>query len=551
MQQNAWLQDCLSLRKPIADVAHGISPNSLTNKDEQDIMVHLVQQYFENSADRFPDKIAVECGDDNISYEALDKISNGLAHYLIAQGAKRGAYVPIFIEKNVSAFKAMLGILKADCAYVPLDTTSPGTRLLAILERLDAGYVMVDNKSESVIKAILEEAGSAVQVINVETAPLSDTSRREYKNISVDMAYVIFTSGSTGVPKGVMISHFMIVDYIDFCVDLYDITEADVVSQHAPLYFDNSVLDIYCAWSAGATLQLVYDELNVVIPKLASWLRDKQISIFLAVPSVLAMLLKSRRMQPDMLPNMRHVIFSGEVIQPEIIAKWMDLYPHAQYTNMYGPTEITVDCTFHRILEAPRAEDGSVPIGKARPNMECFVRLDSGELSQEPGAEGELLIRGLAVGYGYLHEDEKTRKVFIQNPQHNVYHDPMYCSGDNVRLDDDGNIIFQGRIDFQIKYHGNRIELGEIEAALAGLDMVGEAVVVFHDSPNPDEQAIGALITQFGDNDAPDFLDTVRAEVSKLIPDYMVPTRLEVTTEDLPLTPNGKYDRKAVLATLF
>jgi amino acid adenylation domain-containing protein len=538
-------------RKPIADVARGISPNSLTNKDEQDIMVHLVQQYFENSADRFPDKIAVECGDDNISYEALDKISNGLAHYLIAQGAKRGAYVPIFIEKNVSAFKAMLGILKADCAYVPLDTTSPGTRLLAILERLDAGYVMVDNKSESVIKAILEEAGSAVQVINVETAPLSDTSRREYKNISVDMAYVIFTSGSTGVPKGVMISHFMIVDYIDFCVDLYDITEADVVSQHAPLYFDNSVLDIYCAWSAGATLQLVYDELNVVIPKLASWLRDKQISIFLAVPSVLAMLLKSRRMQPDMLPNMRHVIFSGEVIQPEIIAKWMDLYPHAQYTNMYGPTEITVDCTFHRILEAPRAEHGSVPIGKARPNMECFVRLDSGELSQEPGAEGELLIRGLAVGYGYLHEDEKTRKVFIQNPQHNVYHDPMYCSGDNVRLDDDGNIIFQGRIDFQIKYHGNRIELGEIEAALAGLDMVGEAVVVFHDSPNPDEQAIGALITQFGDNDAPDFLDTVRAEVSKLIPDYMVPTRLEVTTEDLPLTPNGKYDRKAVLATLF
>ena len=171
-------------------------------------MVHLVQQYFEKSADRFPDKIAVECGDDNISYEALDKISNGLAHLLIAQGAQRGAYVPIFIDKNVSAFKAMLGILKADCAYVPLDTTSPGSRIIAILERLDAGYIMVDNNSEPVLKAILEEAGSDVQVINVETAPITDTSRREYKNISVDMAYVIFTSGSTGVPKGVMISHF-------------------------------------------------------------------------------------------------------------------------------------------------------------------------------------------------------------------------------------------------------------------------------------------------------------------------------------------------------
>jgi len=514
-------------------------------------MVHLVQQYFEKNADRFPDKIAVECGDDNISYEALDKISNGLAHHLIAQGAERGAFVPIFIDKNVSAFKAMLGILKADCAYVPLDTTSPGARVLAILDRLEAGYIMVDGQTEPVMKAILAEAGSNVQVINVEDAPITDTSRRVYKNISVDMAYVIFTSGSTGVPKGVMISHFMIVDYIDFCVDLYDITDSDVVAQHAPLYFDNSVLDIYCAFSAGATLQLVYDELNVLIPKLASWLRIKEVSVFLAVPSVLTMLLKSRRMKADMLPNLRHVIFSGEVIQPEIISQWMELYPHAQYTNMYGPTEITVDCTFHPILKAPNADEGSVPIGLARPNMEMFVRLESGELSQEPGAEGELLCRGLAVGYGYLYEEEKTNEVFIQNPRHNTYHDPMYCSGDKVRLADDGNIIFLGRIDFQIKYHGNRIELGEIEAALAGLDRVGEAVVVFRDSGNPDEQAIGALISNVTDDDADTFLNKVRAEVGELIPDYMVPTVIEITAEDFPLTPNGKYDRKTVLGTLF
>ncbi len=514
-------------------------------------MVHLVQQYFENSVDKFPNKIAVGCGDDEITYAALDKASNGLAHYLIDQGAERGQLIPIFIEKNISAFKAFLGILKADCAYVPLDSTTPAARILQIIERCESRYIMVDNKSEATMRQYLDDAGSSVQIINVETAPISNTARRQYANISIDMAYVIFTSGSTGVPKGVMIGHFQIVDYIDFCVDLYDITDADVVSQHAPLYFDNSVLDIYCAFSAGATLQLVYDELNAIIPKLASWLRDKKISVFLAVPSVLTMLLKSRRMKPDTIPNMRHVIFSGEVIQPEIISQWMTLYPHAQYTNMYGPTEVTVDCTYHRIYEVPKVEDGPIPIGPARTNVEAFIRLENGELTQEPGAIGELLLRGLTVGYGYLRDEEKTKEVFIQNPRHNTYHDPLYCSGDLVELREDGNIMFLGRIDFQIKLHGNRIELGEIEAALAGLDKVGEAIVVFNNSPNPDDQAIGALISNLSDKDDDAFVEFVREQLADHIPDYMIPTVIDVNHEDFPLTPSGKYDRKAVLATLF
>ena len=514
-------------------------------------MVHLVQQYFERSADRFPDKVAVGCGDDRITYKDLDEYSNGVAHHLIGQGVERGMLVAIFMDKNINAFKSVLGILKADCCYVPLDPTAPTPRVNPILERCETKYVLVDNDSEARMREILAEGDTSVEIVNVEQIAIEDTSRRSYKNISIDMVYVIFTSGSTGMPKGVMMSHFQVVDYIDFCVDLYDVTDKDVVSQHAPLYFDNSVLDIYCAFSAGARLELVYEELNVIIPKLASWLKEKKISIFLAVPSILTLLLKSRRMKPDTIPNMRHVIFSGEVIQPEIIAQWMELYPHANYTNMYGPTEVTVDCTFHRILEPPKVEDGSVPIGLARTNMETFVRLESGELSQEPGAEGELLIRGLAVGYGYLKDEEKTKAVFIQNPRHNIYHDPLYCSGDLVRLADDGNIMFLGRIDFQIKLRGNRIELGEIEAVMAGLPIIGEAVVVYHDSPNPDEAEIGALVTNLTDDDDDVFLRRVREDLGKSLPVYMIPTRTAVIHEDFPLTPSGKYDRKFVLATLF
>lgn len=514
-------------------------------------MVHLVQQYFERSADRFPDKVAIGCGDDAITYRDLDEISNGLAHALIGLGARRGMMIPIFIEKNINAFKSLLGILKADCTYVPLDTETPGTRIASILERCEAQFIMTDNKSAARLHELLRQSGCEVSIINVDEVEITDTSRRDYENISIDMAYVIFTSGSTGMPKGVMIGHFAVVDYINFCVNYYEITDADIVSQHAPLYFDNSVLDVYCAFSAGARLELVYDELNVVIPKLASWLRDKEISVFLAVPSVLTMLLKSRRLKPGMLPKLRQVIFAGEVIHPEIIAQWMALYPHPKYTNMYGPTEITVDCTFYRIEKPPKIEDGSIPIGIARPNMEMFVRLESGELSQQPGAKGELLIRGLAVGYGYLRDEEKTNAAFIQNPRHNLYHDQMYCSGDLVQIADDHNILFLGRLDHQIKLHGNRIELGEIEAALAGLDIVGEAVVVFNNSANPDEQEIGALISKTVDDDDESFRQRVIVELKGILPDYMIPTRFQVTTADFPLTPNGKYDRKSVLAALF
>jgi amino acid adenylation domain-containing protein len=514
-------------------------------------MVNLVQELFERSADRFPDKIAIACGDDNISYKALDNYSNGLAHALIVLGVRRGMMIPVFIEKSINSFKAILGVLKADCAYVPLDTKTPGTRLISILERCEARFVIVDSKTEPQVREMLHQAGSSVIVVDLDKVVIGNTSRRRYANLSIDIAYVIFTSGSTGLPKGVMIGHFAIHDYINFCIGRYDITDKDIVAQHAPLYFDNSVLDIYCAFSAGATLQLVYDELNVVIPKLASWLRDRDISIFFVVPSVLATLLKSRRMKPDMLPAVRHVIFAGEVIQPDVIAQWMQLYPHARYTNMYGPTEITVDCTFYEVHKPPRVEDGSIPIGMARPNMETFVRLESGELSQELGSQGELLIRGLAVGYGYLRDEERTKAVFIQNPRHNLYHDPLYCTGDLVRIAADNNILFLGRLDHQIKLHGNRVELGEIEAALAALEFVGEAIVVFNNSANPDEQEIGALITKRVDDTEERFLQRVTGGLKNALPDYMIPTRFAVTTGDLPLTPNGKYDRKAALAAVF
>lgn len=508
-------------------------------------MNYLVQHYFEASVDRFPDKPAVACRDKALSYRELHERSNALASLLQHRGVIRGSKVPFFMTKDVQSILSILGVLKADCAYVPLDVNSPAPRLTSILENTGASHVIVNDASAPAMEPVAAAVG--VEMINLDQCDLGGGRPRQCENLSIDLAYVLFTSGSTGTPKGVMIPHRAIIDYIDWCVECYELGPDDVISNHAPLYFDNSTFDIYTAFKVGATLQLVPEELNSVIPKLVSWIRQKRITTFFCVPSVLTMLHKSRRLKPDSFPDLRHMIFAGEVVRPDVLKAWMQMYPAVQFTNMYGPTEITVDCTFYRLLEPQKDDTAPVPIGIARPNMEVFVRREDGDLTKHPGAEGELLVRGTSVAYGYLGNSERTASAFIQNPLHNEYHDPLYCTGDLVRIEKTGLIQFVGRFDDQIKFMGYRIELGEIEAALNALDAVSEGIVVFNSNALQDDQEIVAVVLLH----TPVSSDEVRRQMAKRVPAYMVPTRIVIQDAEIPRSPNGKYDRKAVRAAVY
>lgn len=507
-------------------------------------MPYLVQDYFSESAARNPDKIAVTCRDDEISYAELDARSNALARHLQNRGLARGSFVPFFIEKSINSIQAILSILKADCAYVPLDTRSPPERLLAILENTGAKHLLVDARTGDKLPDAVTESG--IEIVNIDAVPEVSAKPLDYQNISIDIAYVLFTSGSTGTPKGVMISHDMILDYIDWCVETYKLDNNDNIANHAPLYFDNSTFDLYTSFKAGGTLHLVHDQLNIIMSKLVPWLQKRQISCFFCVPSVLTILLKSGKLQADSFPAMRHIIAAGEVLPPLIVQEWMKLYPEVQFTNMYGPTEITVDCTFHVINETPNDGSIPIPIGRSRRNMEVFVRKDDGSLSKEPGDVGEISVRGRSVSYGYLGNEERSRQAFIQNPEHNRFHDQIYLTGDLGRILDDGAIEFMGRRDHQIKYMGNRIELGEIEAAMLSLDGVSEAIAVFNDSPIVEEKCIGALLCGSSKLSR----DKLAAELKDLLPPYMMPRRILIA-DDLPRTPNGKADRKAALEKVF
>jgi amino acid adenylation domain-containing protein len=508
-------------------------------------VLNLVQQYFSNSATRFPDKPAVGCKDELISYGKLDGLTNAHARRLKQAGLRRGSFVPFFMEKSINSIKSILSVLKSDCAYVPLDAASPAQRLKEILAASSAEFAIVDRASEVRFRELCGDVPGLV-LINIDDDPNTSRDPIAYENLSIDVAYVLFTSGSTGKPKGVMISHQMIIDYIDWCVETYDLTDRDVIANHAPLYFDNSTFDLYTAFKTGGTLHLVHDELNVILSKLIPWLSQREISVMFCVPSVMTILLKSGRLVAGGLPKLRHVIAAGEVLPTEVVRAWMQLFPHAQFTNMYGPTEITVDCTFHVIAQPPGSKVDSIPIGKARRNMEVFALLEDGTLSKEPGVTGEIVVRGKSVAYGYLNDNERTRAAFIQNPSHNLFHDPLYRTGDLARIAADGSFLFIGRRDQQIKYMGNRIELGEIEAALLRIEFVTEAVVVFNDSPVVEEKCIGALVCL-----APGASkEQVVARAQRELTGYMVPRKL-VVAEALPRTTNGKADRNAALALLF
>jgi D-alanine--poly(phosphoribitol) ligase subunit 1 len=507
----------------------------------------LVQHYFDRALASNPDKIAVTCGSVELTYRQVDRAATVIAHRLRSAGMRRADCVAVFMPKSVEAICSILGVLRSDGAYVPIDTESPAARISGILAACGSGLMLVNQAGRAKLSSSdYESMLSGVTLIDVDDAHLVETAlpQLRYEAISVDIAYVLFTSGSTGTPKGVMISHQAVIDYIDWCVYQYQITASDQISNHAPLYFDNSTFDLYTAFAAAATLHLVPPELNSVVPRLASWLRDRAISVFFCVPSVLTLLLKSRRLRAGMFPDLRELVFAGEVIQPDVLTEWMHLFPKARFTNMYGPTEITVDCTYHVVTTPPGHEP--VPIGKARPNMEVFIALENGQLTQVPGSSGELWVRGLSVGYGYLGDPDKTSKAFVQHPS-SRFPDRLYRTGDLVRMREDGALLFQGRADQQIKYLGHRIELGEIEAQLQALADVDEAVVVFHSGENSELEAIGALVSTRSGLHSNDVLDLLKQRV----PGYMLPRKLKCTTDPFPRTPNGKYDRMQILQLVF
>ncbi len=493
-------------------------------------MQKSVIEYLSKTATAFPQKIAVHDENEELSFSQLWENAANLARRLqscIDVCQPIGVYIP----KGCKMVTSFAAINMSGDFYVPLDTKSPAQRVSSILNTLEAKVVITDEAH----KEMLQTFYSGKILVFEECAKFeADTVllRYETQQIDTDPVYSIFTSGSTGTPKGVVVSHRGVIDYIDWAIDTFHIDNSAVIGNQAPFYFDNSTLDIYLMYATGATLNII-PEINFAFPaKLIDYLNDQKITFVFWVPFVLVNVANMDILATKKPETLRDVFFAGEVMPNKHLNYWRKHLPDCRYANLYGPTEITVDCTYY-LVDREFSDDEPLPIGIPCCNSDVLILVDRQRRAKQ-GEQGELCVRGSSLALGYYNNPDKTAAAFIQNPLNTHYPETIYCTGDVVYENERGEIMYVGRIDSQIKHNGYRIELGEIETAILGSNLVDNCCVLY----NSKEKQI-VLVYQ---SEQELNIAALRKAIGEKIPKYMLPT-VYLREDTLKQNTSGKIDR--------
>ncbi|EAK2459893.1 amino acid adenylation domain-containing protein, partial [Campylobacter upsaliensis] len=351
------------------------------------------------------------------------------------------------------------------------------------------------------------------------------------KHIDTNLLYVFFTSGSTGLPKGVSISHKSVIDYAFWVSEEFELDENEIIANQAPLYFDNSILDIFPTIKEGGSVHLVPNSLFAFPLKVLEYLENEEVNTIFWVPSVLIYFANTQALEKFKLEKLKKVLFCGEIMPNKQLNYWRTHLPHTLFANLYGPTEITDVCCFYKV-DREFKDDELLPIGKACKNTELLVFDENKNFIDEAGKKGELYVRGTSLSLGYYNDIEKTKAAFIQNPLHHNYLDLLYKTGDIVAYNEFGELLCYGRLDNQIKFKGHRIELGEIEAVLNSHEKIKNSACIFKDDK---------LIAFYESEEELD----LKGFCKQKLPPYMIASSF-VRVEKFALNANGKIDRKVL-----
>lgn len=497
-------------------------------------MLHTVTQYLRKSAELYPKHTAFADNKCKLTYEEVLSVSEKIAYEMIKLNLFKKP-IAVLMQKSAGNLAAFLGVAMSGNYYSVIDEKMPSSRIEKIINTFEPSVIITDSHN----RAKAEALGCKVLVYEEITENvLSEDNRKEIirtesKIIDTDILYVLFTSGSTGVPKGVIITHRSVIDYTEWVGETFALNHDTIIANQAPFYFDNSVLDIYSTIRNGGTLHIISKTLYSFPVRLLEYIRDNKINTIFWVPTVLSRIADMDLLDKCDIDCLKKVLFAGEVMPARQLNIWIKRLPNATFANLYGPTEITVDCTCY-IVDRPIKDDESVPIGYACTNTDILVLNERNELVKT-GEKGELCVRGSSLALGYYNNPEKTAAAFVQNPLNKLYNELIYRTGDIVHYNDRGEIIYDGRMDSQVKHTGHRIELGEIEAAVSSNPSVSSNCCIHE--PKKDQ----LILFYVGDIEE----GSLKKYLAALIPDYMLPNILNKLNQ-MPLNMNGKIDRNTL-----
>jgi len=505
-----------------------------------------VTHYLDQTAKRYPDKIAVDDTQKTLTFKQLQSQALRIAG-CIAESGLENHPIAVFMQKGCDMVMSFAAVNYSGNFYVPVDTKSPDSRIKSIFDSLQSKIILTNEANYERLQSLYE--GKIICI--TDKTPLPQPLPKKGGEcsppsgelegalfammggvIDTDPVYSIFTSGSTGNPKGVVISHRGVIDYIDWAIQTFDVDENTVIANQAPFYFDNSTLDLYLMFATGAELLIVPDEYYAFPAKLLDLLNEKKVNFVFWVPFVLINIANYDLLGQKKPEYLRKILFAGEVMPNRHLNYWRKHLPDCLYANLYGPTEITVDCTFY-IVDREFTDDEPLPIGKPCRNSGVLI-LTADDREAKTNEQGELCVRGSSLAMGYYNDPEKTAKVFVQNPLNPHYPEIIYRTGDVVYRNERGEIMYVGRKDFQIKHAGYRIELGEIENAVLGTGLVKTVCVVY----NQEQKEIVLFYQTEADLNIGEF----RKRMLQFVPKYMLPTK-QYRLDEMPLSANGKIDR--------
>ncbi len=507
-----------------------------------------VLSLLEESASKYPERIVFKDKDEEISYSNLKTVASRTGLWIreragLCDGEKNKP-VAVFVDRNIKSLLLFMSVVYSGNFYVPIDATLPKQRIDLIIETLNPVLMLSATKRKLTVENVIPfsetPAGSKnydeqESLLEEEVLALKKVRRT---GIDTDPLYAIFTSGTTGVPKGVLVAHRSVLDLVNRFTEVFPFPEYPIFGNQAPFDFDVSVKDIYNALFMGGTVVVIPKAYFVMPSSLLPYLKENKVNTLVWAVSALRIVQNFKLFEACIPDDLKLIMFSGEVMPIKCLKYLKEYLPQVTYVNLYGPTEITCNCNYY-IVDREFEDTQNLPLGEAFENSEVFLQ-DTETLKRitEPEKLGEICVKGTCLALGYYNNPEQTAKAFVQDPDVSAYQDLIYKTGDLGKYDEEGNLYYVSRKDFQIKHMGHRIELSEIEVVVNALDEVHMACCTYKES----EELISLYYSSQSECDA-----LVRSAIKEKLPAFMMPGKIQ-WMEALPLNEHAKIDRRKLAA---